>query len=145
MINSIYVFGSGYMGSGIAQVYAQSKIDVLLYGINGDVLKKAINQISWSLKKLYEKGKILEESEIIKERIKELIESLERLMGVFETSHMVGLDVIYGALMSMYRQTGDPRWFPLLLIRRMVEAGFLGRKTGRGWYQYNPNGTKREN
>jgi 3-hydroxybutyryl-CoA dehydrogenase len=67
-----------------------------------------------------------------------------RMMGIFETSDMVGLDVTYGALMSMYRQTGDPRWFPPLLMRRMVKAGLLGKKTGRGWYQYNPDGTRKE-
>jgi len=59
-----------------------------------------------------------------------------RKMGIFETGDMVGLDVTYGALMAMYRETGDPRWYPPLLLRRKVKAGHLGRKTGRGWYDY---------
>ena len=59
-----------------------------------------------------------------------------RKMGIFETGDMVGLDVTYGALMAMYQETGDPRWYPPLLLRRKVKAGHLGRKTGQGWYDY---------
>jgi 3-hydroxybutyryl-CoA dehydrogenase len=59
-----------------------------------------------------------------------------RKMGIFETGDMVGLDVTYGALMSMYKETGDSRWYPPLLLRRKVKAGHLGRKTGKGWYDY---------
>ena len=66
-----------------------------------------------------------------------------RKMGIFETGDMVGLDVTYGALMSMYQETGDGRWYPPLLLRRKVKAGHLGRKTGKGWYEYNQDGTRK--
>ena len=66
-----------------------------------------------------------------------------RKMGIFETGDMVGLDVTYGGLMAMYRETGDPKWFPPLLLRRKVKAGHLGRKTGRGWYAYHPDGSRK--
>ncbi len=66
-----------------------------------------------------------------------------RKMGIFETGDMVGLDITYGALMAMYKETGDPRWYPPLLLRRKVKAGHLGRKTGKGWYEYNPDGSKK--
>ena len=66
-----------------------------------------------------------------------------RKMGIFETGDMVGLDVTYGALMAMYKETGDPRWYPPLLLRRKVKAGHLGRKTGRGWYEYNADGSRK--
>ena len=66
-----------------------------------------------------------------------------RKMGIFETGDMVGLDVTYGALMSMYQETGDGRWYPPLLLRRKVKAGHLGRKTGQGWYTYNPDGSRK--
>jgi 3-hydroxybutyryl-CoA dehydrogenase len=66
-----------------------------------------------------------------------------RKMGIFETGDMVGLDVTYGALIAMYKETGDPRWYPPLLLRRKVKAGHLGRKTGKGWYEYNPDGSKK--
>jgi 3-hydroxybutyryl-CoA dehydrogenase len=67
-----------------------------------------------------------------------------RKMGIFETGDMVGLDVTYGALMSMYQETGDGRWYPPLLLRRKVKAGHLGRKTGKGWYEYHEDGTKKK-
>jgi len=63
-----------------------------------------------------------------------------RRMGIFETGDMVGLDVTHGALMAMYHETGDPRWYPPLLLRRKVKAGYLGRKTGKGWYEYDSRG-----
>jgi len=67
---------------------------------------------------------------------------LGRKMGIFETGDMVGLDVTYGALMAMYKETGNPRWYPPLLLRRKVKAGQLGRKTGEGWYRYDKEGNK---
>jgi 3-hydroxybutyryl-CoA dehydrogenase len=66
-----------------------------------------------------------------------------RRMGIFETGDMVGLDVTYGAMKAMFEETGDPRWYPPLLLRRKVKAGHLGRKTGKGWYEYNEDGSKK--
>jgi len=66
-----------------------------------------------------------------------------RRMGIFETGDMVGLDVTYGAMMAMYEETGDPRWYPPLLLRRKVKAGHLGRKTGKGWYEYDKDGSRK--
>jgi len=66
-----------------------------------------------------------------------------RKMGIFETGDMVGLDVSYGSAMAIYKETGDPRFYPPLLLRRKVKAGHLGRKTGKGWYEYNEDGTKK--
>ncbi len=67
-----------------------------------------------------------------------------RRMGVFETGDMVGLDVTCGALTAIYEETKDPRWYPPALLRRKVMAGHLGRKTGKGWYEYHPDGTRKE-
>jgi 3-hydroxybutyryl-CoA dehydrogenase len=69
--------------------------------------------------------------------------ALGRKMGIFETGDMVGLDVTHGALMAMYRETGDPRWFPPMILRRKVKAGELGRKTGKGWYEYDQAGNRK--
>ena len=66
-----------------------------------------------------------------------------RRMGIFETGDMVGLDVTYGAMKAMYEETGDPRWYPPLLLRRKVKAGHLGRKAGKGWYEYNADGSRK--
>ncbi len=68
--------------------------------------------------------------------------AMGRRMGIFETGDMVGLDVTHGALMAMYQETGEPRWFPPLLLRRKVAAGQLGRKTGVGWYRYDDQGRR---
>ena len=63
-----------------------------------------------------------------------------RRMGPFETGDMVGLDVTFGALMALYNETGDARWYPPMILRRKVKAGHLGRKTCRGWYRYDDDG-----
>lgn len=66
-----------------------------------------------------------------------------RRMGIFETGDMVGLDVTCGALTAIYEETKDPRWFPPAILRRKVMAGHLGKKTGKGWYEYNADGTRK--
>lgn len=70
--------------------------------------------------------------------------ALGRKMGIFETGDMVGLDVTFGAMTAIYKETGDPRWYPPMILRRKVKAGHLGRKTGRRWYEYNEDGTRKE-
>ena len=287
-IRKVFIVGSGLMGSGIAQVCAQSGLEVVLYDIDTEALKKALKNIEWSVGKFVEKGELKEEKSIIMGRIKtasdfsetstcgliieavfenldlkkEIFEKADALaqpetlmasntssipiteiavatkrpqrvlglhffspvpmmkavevirgqsttdetmlqgkqfvirigkepimvnrdvagfvinrinfpstmeamrlveegvttvedidkglrlasgrrMGIFETGDMVGLDVTYGALMSMYRETGDPRWFPPMILRRKVKSGELGRKTGKGWYEYDKEGRKK--
>jgi 3-hydroxybutyryl-CoA dehydrogenase len=53
-----------------------------------------------------------------------------RRMGPFETGELVGLDVSYSALMAIYEESKDIRYYPPRLLRRKVKAGQLGRKTG---------------
>jgi len=66
-----------------------------------------------------------------------------RRMGPFETGDMVGLDVSLGALTAIYEDCKDMKFYPPHLLRRKVKAGHLGRKTGKGWYEYNDDGTKK--
>jgi 3-hydroxyacyl-CoA dehydrogenase len=47
-----------------------------------------------------------------------------------------GIDVSFRTAMAIYDDTGDPRFFPPPLMRRMVAANLLGRKTGKGFYDY---------
>ena len=67
-----------------------------------------------------------------------------RRMGPLETGDLVGLDVSCGALTAIFEESKDIRYYPPQLLRRKVKAGELGRKTGRGWYVYNPDGTRKE-
>lgn len=63
-VNTICVCGAGTMGSGIAQIAAQSDFTTILFDINEDVLSKAKFAIETSLQKLQEKGKITQEQQI---------------------------------------------------------------------------------
>ena len=59
-------------------------------------------------------------------------------MGPFELMDLIGLDINYAASLSVYESYfHEPRYRPSLAQQRMVESGRLGRKTGRGWYEYN--------
>ena len=109
--------------------------------VNRDVAGFAINRIN--LPSVIEAINLVEQGVVSVEDVdKGLRLGLGRKMGIFETGDMVGLDVTYGGLTAMYNETGDPRWFPPLLLRRKVKAGHLGRKTGKGWYQYDKDGKK---
>jgi 3-hydroxybutyryl-CoA dehydrogenase len=287
-INTVFVVGSGLMGGGIAQVCAQSGLDVYLYDIQKEALERAIKNISWSVGKLVEKGKVqgtmdkimgrittvnelgqaastdlvieavfenmdikrnvfkalndhvgtdtliasntsaipitelaievshpervlglhffspvpmmqavevikgLTTSDAVHEQGRQFVlqigkepimvnrdvagfvinrinfpstieamrlveagvatvEDIDkglrlaagRRMGIFETGDMVGLDVTYGAMMAMYQETGEERWYPPPLLRRKVKAGHLGRKAGKGWYEYDDEGNRK--
>lgn len=57
-------------------------------------------------------------------------------LGPLALADLVGLDVVYAILDSLYREYGEPRYAPCLEIKKRVEAGWLGRKSGRGFYNY---------
>ncbi len=58
-------------------------------------------------------------------------------MGPFELMDLIGIDVNFAVTRSVYEQTfGEPRFRPHVIQERMVNAGLLGRKSGRGFYQY---------
>ena len=57
-------------------------------------------------------------------------------MGPLATTDLTGVDVLYHASKNIHADTDDPKFFPPELLARMVAAGDLGRKTGRGFYTY---------
>lgn len=57
-------------------------------------------------------------------------------MGPLELADLIGLDTLLLVFEVMYEGYGDPKYFPCPLLRKMVEAGRLGRKSGRGFYEY---------
>ncbi|ABK52431.1 3-hydroxyacyl-CoA dehydrogenase [Acidothermus cellulolyticus 11B] len=60
-------------------------------------------------------------------------------MGPLATLDLTGLDVIAHAAEAIYQATRDPKFAPPEILRRMVAAGLLGRKSGRGFYTYPAN------
>ncbi|HEX6871381.1 MAG TPA: 3-hydroxyacyl-CoA dehydrogenase family protein [Micromonosporaceae bacterium] len=57
-------------------------------------------------------------------------------MGPLATTDLTGADVLLHATRNIYTDTRDDKFFPPELLQRMVTAGDLGRKTGRGFYPY---------
>jgi len=57
-------------------------------------------------------------------------------MGPLALADFIGLDVCLAILEVMHKGLGDPKYRPCPLLRRMVAAGHLGRKSGRGFYNY---------
>lgn len=57
-------------------------------------------------------------------------------MGPLELADLIGLDVCLAIMEVLHTQLGDPKFRPCPLLRRMVDAGRLGRKSGRGFFEY---------
>ncbi|MGD8627704.1 MAG: 3-hydroxybutyryl-CoA dehydrogenase [bacterium] len=72
---------------------------------------------------------------------KEAIDTVMKLgmahpMGPFELADLIGLDVCLAIMEVIYQGFGDSKYRPCPLLRNMVKAGYLGRKTKRGFYTY---------
>ncbi|ALJ91213.1 3-hydroxyacyl-CoA dehydrogenase family protein [Thermus aquaticus] len=78
---------------------------------------------------------------------KEAIDGIMRLgmnhpMGPLELADFIGLDTCLAIMEVLHRGFGDDKYRPSPLLRRMVQAGLLGRKVGRGFYVYDEKGNK---
>ena len=58
-------------------------------------------------------------------------------MGPLALADLIGLDTCLAIMETMYRGFSDSKYRPCPLLRKMVDAGYLGRKSGRGFYTYN--------
>jgi 3-hydroxybutyryl-CoA dehydrogenase len=61
-------------------------------------------------------------------------------MGPLELADLIGLDTCLAIMEVMHRTFGDDKYRPCPLLKKYVDAGYLGRKAGRGFYMYNEQG-----
>ncbi|KAI9886910.1 MAG: hypothetical protein M1823_001279 [Watsoniomyces obsoletus] len=57
-------------------------------------------------------------------------------MGPLQLADFVGLDTCLAIMQVLLEETGDSKYRPAVLLRKMVDAGWLGRKSGKGFYEY---------
>lgn len=67
-----------------------------------------------------------------------MVEGCAHPMGPLALSDLIGLDTMQAVAESLYEEFKEPLYAPPPLLLRMVEAGLLGRKSGRGFYEYAP-------
>ncbi len=67
---------------------------------------------------------------------------LNHPMGPFELSDLIGLDTVLAIADVLHRETGDDKYRAPTMLRNLVAAGWLGRKTARGFYRYDENGNR---
>lgn len=57
-------------------------------------------------------------------------------MGPLQLSDFIGNDIVLAVMETIYNETGDSKYRPSLLLKKMVRGGLLGMKTGKGFYDY---------
>jgi 3-hydroxybutyryl-CoA dehydrogenase len=65
-----------------------------------------------------------------------MVEGCNHPMGPLRLADLIGLDTTLAVAQSLYEEFKEPLYAPPPVLSRMVEAGLLGRKTGRGFYEY---------
>ena len=86
---------------------------------------------------LIEASRLLEEGVATKEEIDLLVKKgIGFPIGPFELGDLIGLDVGLDVISYVHEELGDPYYAPPRILKELVRAGRLGRKSGRGFYEY---------
>ena len=117
-IRKVGVVGCGLMGSGIAQTCVQAGYGTIVSEVNQQLLDKGMARIHSAWDTLVSKGKLSQG---------QVDEYRKRVHG------KLNLDNFAEAIYEEYK---DPFYAPPPLLRRMVQSGMYGRKSGKGFYDY---------
>ncbi|MCE7791316.1 3-hydroxyacyl-CoA dehydrogenase family protein [Salipaludibacillus sp. CUR1] len=99
--------------------------------ISGFIANRILGALTKEAVNLYEEGYAdFEDIDLI------CTKALKHPIGPFALMDLSGIDVAYLVNQQRYAETGDPEDKPARCIEEKVEAGTLGRKTGKGWYDY---------
>jgi 3-hydroxyacyl-CoA dehydrogenase len=129
-IKALGVIGAGQMGNGIAQIAAMSGLDVIMNDISDEFVQRGMGRITKILSRGVDKGKMSEDD-------KNAVLGMNHPMGPLTLADLIGLDTCLAIMQTLYDGFNDSKYRPCPLLRKYVEAGWLGRKTGRGFYEYN--------
>jgi 3-hydroxyacyl-CoA dehydrogenase len=129
-IKALGVIGAGQLGNGIAQIAAMSGLDVIMNDISDEFVQRGMGRITKILSRGVDKGKMSEDD-------KNAVLGMNHPMGPLTLADLIGLDTCLAIMQTLYDGFNDSKYRPCPLLRKYVEAGWLGRKTGRGFYEYN--------
>ena len=135
-VKRVGIVGSGIMGSGIAEVAAKAGFEVSLRSRQQNTADRMMAGLEKSLGKQVDKGK-LDAGVASRDDIDAAMKGgCNFPMGPLELLDLVGLDTSLAIVEALYAEFRDPNYAPAPLLRRMVSAERLGRKTGHGFYDY---------
>ena len=163
VMETLFVIGAGTMGGGIAQVAALHGFTVYLYDIKQEFVDKGLKGIVGAWDQLVARGKtavtVNEYPGFVVNRIlipmineavfmlQEGVASAEDIdtamklganhpMGPLALADLIGLDVCLAIMELLRDEMGEGKYRPAPLLRKMVRAGKLGRKSGEGFFRY---------
>ena len=124
----------------MAFIKSIGKIPVLLKKeISGFVANRILAKLMDEAVYLYENGYAShEEIDLI------VTKALNHPIGPFALMDLTGLDVNYFVRMQRYKESGEEKDKPAVIVAEKVEKGELGKKTGKGFYEYDENGKRIE-